>query len=57
MMVLRLCNVFYHCTLFLVFVGCNVVIKEVKRLVLRPLKTVVRESSVDLIFCSTDLPH
>ena len=58
MRVLRLCNVLLSLVLYsLFFIGCNVVIKEVKRLVLRPLKTVVKsESCVDLIILLPDYP-
>ena len=57
MRVLRLCNVLLSLVLYsLFFIGCNVVIKEVKRLVLRPLKIVVRESCVDFIILLPDYP-
>ena len=57
MKMLRQGNVFYPlCFIPCFFVGCIVMIKEVKRLVLRPLKIVVRESCVDFIILLPDYP-
>ena len=47
---------YYPLFVFFDFVGYNGLIKEVKRLVLRPLKTVVRESCVDFIILLPDYP-